>query len=496
MITFGEFAPDIAPYETDVMMVADNCVPRPLGYGPIPAGEIRNAAYDCGNTNFGCVGFTVIDPDAVPGIGDYVFILATYDNTLGELELHVNGTDRAQSGLTISGSVLQRSIVFVEWDTDLLVFGTVQTPQKIALDDLGSGSTSDIGGSPPQARTAARVGQHLVLGYISVTGGKNLVRWSAFDDYEGWTNGTDLAGQEFLDVALGWINQVVGGAEYGLVFMRKGIVRMDYTGDPGTVWDFSPIDGAPGSIAPECAVRVGPDVYYLSQAGFCVLRNGVQVEPLGENRVDRWWMNNAGINYDSAFNARAALTWISASYVATAHQIWWTFAGPGETRLDTPRQNNRVIIYDIKTNRFSTMTADIQRMAPMPPTLTDDSGDRHFEEFGVAWVSNDGSEDVVYLPTGDAMAATLETSHLYSPKKKMSLGDVRPVIEGTATVSALTKEDLPNDTESEVGPLSVDASGKADFHIEGRYHRLKFITSGDFENAVGYVANATETGEQ
>jgi hypothetical protein len=124
------------------------------------------------------------------------------------------------------------------------------------------------------------------------------VWWSATNDPTTWpTPGTSAAAQvqsSFNDLFgdFGWIQGIVGatGPSDGLVFMERGIYRMNYVGPP-VVFAFPPSEGARGTPAPGSIVPQGVYVYYLGEDGF-YRHNGIASEPIGVDRVDRFFWAN------------------------------------------------------------------------------------------------------------------------------------------------------------------------------------------------------------
>lgn len=487
MLVFGEFAPDVAPYNSDTCVVAKNCLPAPVGYRPLPSGEVPTAGINCGDESRDCLGFAIFKTPSTSGGRQ---CLATVNDSTAKIEVYVNsGGDVIQSGVTLSSNSFGSPIKMLNWDFDLLVFGALSAPQKVTT---FTGPSTDIGGSPPDSADAAIVNKFVVLASPSMTNWFR-VQWSAFDDYEEWTAGTDQAGFEDLDAAKGSVVAIIGGSD-GVVFQEYGITRMTYVGLPN-IWDFEPITNAPGMFGPGHGVAVQNDIYYLSQAGFYVLKNRVEPIPIGINRVDRWFRDQVGFEdasniYDTDFMYK-----ITCGYDPVAHQVWWAFPAADQTGSDLSSAiNNRVLIYDIALDKWSHADISAQKFATAVPFLIDNTTSKSFQQHGIAWVDNDGTNNAVHVATGTAMASTIETAAMFSEKGRLVVDSARPVINGDCTLSVLTRDELPSDSETEDGPTSPDADGKVDFEAEGRYHRIKMVTSGDFEDAIGVVLDSTPAG--
>ena len=487
MIPFGPFAPDIAEYNVDMTLRAENVLSGPNGYLPMRDwAEMTDQQAGSANVQpFQC--FTFYDTV------NTVHVTVTRQSG-SDVPAIYKGTniDIAQAALTwvptnYSGGGMSGfyfSLPTVEWDDDLLFFGRLATPQK--TDKTNLATTTDIGGSPPAARVAARVRQQLVLGYTYEGSAfyPNRVRWSAFGDYEGWTNGTNQAGQEDLPDA-GWITEIIGG-EYGLVFQEHAITRMNYIGVPD-IWEFDVVEDQHGCMAPKLAVAVGPDVYYLSASGFRVLRDGQRSEPIGANQVDRYLFDEI----EGAFTDLRAMTqrW-SAAYDPASDSVWWCVTGATTTTF-------KYFIYNLKTQRWTIRergNVTYHEHLISPPVRRADSGGEWLNH-NVLMMRYDGSNLQLHDASGSTLAAVIETGYIFDEVFKTFVEEVRLVGDGSWTLKLLTKADDLEDAEVTGSAISAETEGHFPCDSEARYHRLQFTSSGDWEEVAGFTAKQTPSGE-
>ncbi len=106
-----------------------------------------------------------------------------------------------------------------------------------------------------------------------------LVKWSAQGDYTDWTADLDdQAGSRRLSTG----SRIVGGMaapQFNLLWTDIGVWNMNYIGFPD-VFGFVPIGYGCGLIGKHAAVRLGANIYWMSQSNFYVLGGGApQVIP-------------------------------------------------------------------------------------------------------------------------------------------------------------------------------------------------------------------------
>lgn len=259
-IPFGEYAPDSDGINPDKSAKAQNVYPMIDGYETI---KLWTAAYTSTLTS------RVLGAKRV-STGN---ILSGEDQSI-----YFNST-------AITGPLVNLDAGYywniIEFGTLGIFVGKGNAPIKTT--SLTSAITAvALGGSPPQAACAAVLREFVVLGDIATTPAR--VQWSAFNDAEGWTPGTNQSDFQDLPTENGDVKAIVGGEE-GVVFQERGITRMTYVGVP-LVFQFDQISSI-GINSSMSVVQVDNDIYYLSSDGFKVLKGGVSPMPIGVNRVDK-----------------------------------------------------------------------------------------------------------------------------------------------------------------------------------------------------------------
>lgn len=456
-IPFGEFAPDSATINTEYASIADNVIAGATGYYSIPnAGAVDHT---CGAEVTSAVDIKI-------GLNELTI-------AGGGSKIYVDGNECQKVGLSsISSNIFNEYIV---WGDDLIIFGSPTPPQKISATDLatlGTNKTSNLAGSPPSAKTAAKVREFLVAGNTTESSidYRNRVRWSSFENPEAWTAGTDQSDYQDLTIG-GDVMRVVGG-EYGIIFQREGITRMTYVGSP-LIFQFDPIDGAAGTFSPESVVVVGSDIYYLGTDGFYVLRSFTSSERIGANKVDRWFFETAGGGSDGLELER-----VKGVYDRRSGVIFWSFRTSAQN-LNTP--NNKIIAYNLKTNKWSTLTFDNTCLVSSYEEANEIGADDALKPFVLSYFN--ASNQYLSLSGSGTLSATLETGE-FGGERFTEITEVRPLVDGVTTVTTKTRNTLSGSVTS-VGPTSTDSSGKANVRTNARYTRLECATTGAFTEATG-----------
>lgn len=458
-IPFGEFAPDSDGVNKNISTVAENVIPVGDGYKPLPGitQEITLASYGTSMTVVGASS-TQANLYAV--------------STKGLNDISCNNNSIGAAGSTNASFI--EGYPFVEWDDHLIIAGAGNTPQKIAFSDLPATACTVLSDSPPNAYCAAKLREFLVLGrtYESAVEYQNRVRWSGFNDYNGWTTGVNQAGFQDLPNASP-ITRVIGG-EVGIIFQTDAITRMTYVGSP-LIFQFDTVEQGKGTLAGKSVVQDGNDIYYFGRDGFYVLKNGTTSVPIGKGKVDRWFLDNYGyVINDYGLNSYQK---IQGAKDSVSGCIFWSF----DTNTTVTDGNDRLLIYNPSNDRWSYAVLTTGSICSIePPSYTADS-----QNHGLGFIYDSGASWVYsyFDDTQTALSTTLETGE-FGQDSKTRILEVRPLIDGTSTVTTKTRDTLGAVVTS-TGPTSLDSTGKANVRTNARYTRIQCTTSGSYTEASG-----------
>ncbi len=467
-VNFGEFAPDVADYNLEVSRVATNVLPGVNSYLPVKTFTSASNALD-----EPCFGAVVTKDNAG---NNYI-----YAGDRKKL-YNISGVTVVDYSKALGYSNNSEKWSFATWKNQVIASKLGDAPQVLTL---GSTTFGDLSGTPPQGRALNTVRNFVVFGntFDSTDGNvTNRVWWSGFDNETQWTPGENQSNFFDLDGPGGAIKFIVGG-EYGIIFQERSIWRMDYKGVP-TVWEFNEIEINRGTPAAKSIVHYGNQIFYLGLDGFYVLNNGNTV-PIGLNKVDDFFWNDVDQNY---------LEDISASIDPLRGYVYWAY-----NSIEANGTLDKILVYNYKTQRWSLIRQECQLLfqgASSSYTLEEldafgdldtlgSSLDSDTWKGGAFKLSGFTTDNELAYFSGPTMSSTIETGHIYSSGVKTSVTDVRPIIDGTTTVSLLTKQDALSDTESATIATSTGSDGTAKFRSNARYHRIRCQTSGDFTKAMG-----------
>lgn len=499
-VNFGPFAPDVADYNTQTARMAKHVAPVPGGYKSIRDKELIMEKADSYGLYQQLTGLWVTTDNSASALYTTGIDTMYYNSGTPHFIANTTGTSSREfqktSGLARSNNKFAQ-ITPVQWDETLYIFGDVSPPQKVDTVLLKSSSlSSDIGGSPPDAEFAAVVRQQMVIGkvYESATFYGQRVRWSAFGDPEGWTNGTNLAGQEDLRGG-GLISGIVGG-EYGLVFQETKITRMNFTGAPD-VWEFDPISEGRGCSAPRSIIKVAEDTYFWGDDGFYVVRDGSRVEPVSPGRVNEYIRRNTGVVFDEL---SLWVTSICSAHDPAHNQIWWSFA---TTEAQEYGLSQRMIGYDINSGEWfipyevpAAQNGEIAGLYSRRVSILA-AGDRHLPSVGMLLFDTTGPTVGAYdFSSATVLSAEIETGEIFTEGAKSYVRAARPLCDAQMDVQLITKETLDG-TETEDSAVTPNSHGVADLDSEARYHRVRLVggTTDDFDKCAGVMVDWEPSGE-
>ena len=177
-----------------------------------------------------------------------------------------NLTDVSKSGspaYDLSGPERWRFVQFGEY-----VIAAGGTGEELQKWQLGTDTAfANLAGSPPNADFIAVVRDFIWVGNIDEGSGRvpYRVRWSGFNDIDGWTTGTDQS--DFQDLPdSGAITGLVGG-EYCTILCERAIFRATYTGPP-LIWQFDRVESQVGCRLPGSVCNYGSLTFSLLITAF------------------------------------------------------------------------------------------------------------------------------------------------------------------------------------------------------------------------------------
>jgi hypothetical protein len=447
-----------------------NVVPMAIGYGPFSSevalsdsasqdllavfsGKFSNVTtlFAGGNTKLFKFDSTDLDLDDVSRTASAYTATDMWDFTqFGKVIIAANGKDKLQ------GWTLGTSTVF-----------------------------ADLAAAAPAASYVTVVRDFVVAARIAAN--PNRVYWSDINDETDWTSGP-ASQSDYQDIADGGDIQGVTGGEFGLILLERAIVRMSYIGSP-LFFQFDTISRSLGCYEPRSIVQYGATTYFLADDGFYMC-DGQTIKPIGTERVDRFFFNDAN---PSLFSQ------MSAAIDPINNLVIWGYTNTFS--------NKSMIIYNWQTNRWShaeTTTTYIATAASATITLegldsygtmdslTSSLDSRLWSGGKILLFGVEGAK--IYTFTGQPKTADIQTGDFQAGAQSI-VKLARPQVDnGSADVAVFSRNRL--DTEVIFGATTPASSeNRVSLRSVGRYHRLKIVPTGDqWKHLVAIDVDATPVG--
>jgi hypothetical protein len=538
-VTFGEWTPD-QPGITNGLQKAENVFPQAVGYGPIKSAvDYSDSASE--NLNNVVAGKTVNGATLVfAGGPTKLFKLDATDLSLDNVSKasrSITTVARTTNVVTITTSanhlysIGDTVTVTAVGNTDIngtFTVLTVPTPTTFTYDDAGTNIVSgadtgtvvftyttptnqrwrftqfgnviiaanggnrlqgynldtsstfqDLAADAPRSRYITIVRDFVVSGYAG-TDFPNRVQWSALGDESSWTNSATTQA-DFQDIPDGGSVVGVTGGEFGLVFMDRSIHRMSYVGSP-LVFQFDNISRNLGCYEANSIIQYAGTSFFLADDGFYAC-DGQKVIPIGNEKVNRFFYNDAD---------EGLLSLMSSAVDPFRKLVIWAYASNSSATAD------KLLIYNYETNRWSSGTTNVDRIASTSsPAFTLDG----LDVFGTLEQIDSSFDDRVWLGgkmqfagvnlakivtfSGDPMTATIETGDIEVPGTTSAITMAKPIVDNGSGNVALVSRRLLNE-QVVFGSQSVaDAENRVSIRGVGRYHRLQLTPTGLWKTAVG-----------
>jgi hypothetical protein len=468
-INLGEWMPD-QPGLAGNITEALNVVPMAIGYGPFSS-EV--ALSDSASQNLLAV-FSGKFSNVTTLFAGGDTKLFKFDST----DLDLDDVSRTASAYTATDM----------WD--FTQFGKViiaaNGKDKLQGWTLGTSTNfADLAAAAPAASYVTVVRDFVVAARIAAN--PNRVYWSDINDETDWTSGP-ASQSDYQDIADGGDIQGVTGGEFGLILLERAIVRMSYIGSP-LFFQFDTISRSLGCYEPRSIVQYGATTYFLADDGFYMC-DGQTIKPIGTERVDRFFFNDAN---PSLFSQ------MSAAVDPINNLVIWGYT-------DTFNKKS-MLIYNWQTNRWShaeTTTTYIATAASATITLegldsygtmdslTSSLDSRLWSGGKILLFGVDGAK--IYTFTGQPKAADVQTGDFQSGAQSI-VKLARPQVDnGSANVAVFSRNRL--DTEVIFGATTPASSeNRVSLRSVGRYHRLKIVPTGDqWKHLVAIDVDATPVG--
>lgn len=468
--SFGEWLPDLPELGNPGLTIAMNVLPYDRSYKPfLPLASISVAA---ASRPMGA-----LYPSGANGSTFYDSIYVGLQNALHIYTSAGGWTNRSS---TVYASTTNWD--FDQFDEIVIATNGADVPQRHTLGSASNFLTLAVSGVAPAAKAIGVINRFVFLGNLEASGGftrEHVVQWPAIDDPTNWPTPNSAtaiatqAGSQELIKALGPVQEIYGGDQHGLIFQAGGVTRATYAGPP-VVFQFDTLSRTHGAAFRNGSIAVNDLVYFISIRGFCIT-DGVQVLPIGDGKVDRYFLGR--VSFSNAERVHAA-------HDATKKLILWCYPSTGATA----GQPDSMIVYNYEEKRW-TQTDQVSEVLFTPPSALPQLGPYGF---------NSSNQICTFTGTpGTAVVASGEVEP--SPGGCALINGIKPVIASSGTAPTIgvqvgSRDDQATTVSYSSTTTPTSRTGFADFRSDARYHRARVYIAGNFDKALGLEIDATPTG--
>jgi len=336
-----------------------------------------------------------------------------------------------------------------------------------------STSFRNLSDDAPIAKFVTVVRDFVVCAHLDSAGG-NLpyrVQWSGINDETTWTS-SQITQSDYQDIPDGGHITGIRGGEFGLILMEKAIHRMSYVGTP-FVFQFDNISREKGCIASGSVSQYQGLTFFLSDDGF-YLCDGQQVVPIGAEKVDRFFFNDADPDF----------TTMSSAVDPVRKLVLWNYKSKFAER--------KLLVYSFTTKKWSVMMAASDYIsdattASVTVEQLDDvnasldalsvSLDSNLYAGGKYFLGGTSGTKVVTF-SGANKSATIETGDISTGGRSL-INLARPQIDNGSATVALASRTLLNEVVTFGTATAADSDNRVSLRGSGNYHRIQVNPTGD-----------------
>lgn len=457
-IALGEWLPD-QPSVVGTLQDAFNVVPIANGYAPFPlAVNYSNAVSDTLNNVFA---------------GRFNSITQLFAGSSSKLYKFNAGTlnlDDVSKGGGYSGS----RWYFTQFGDVVIAANNSAKLQSWTINS--SSGFTDLAAAAPVAKYVTTVRDFVVAANLDAGTNANKVQWSDINDEGTWTSGS-ASQSDFQIIADGGNITGITGGEFGLVLLERAVVRMSYIGSP-YFFQFDNISRGIGCIDGGSVAQYGGITYFLSDNGFYAC-DGKSLDPIGTEKVDRFFFKNANINQ---------IDTISASADPVNKLVVWNYANANGGRS--------LLIYNWQIKKWSQGETVIDYIAPAATSgVTLEGLDSYgtVDSIGTSWddriwaggkylFAGVDSGRIVTFTGANSTASIIvgDTETGYNGVINLIRAQIQ---DGSFNVAVASRRQLQSPVTFGT-TVSASSEGRASVRSAGRYHRFNIIPTGTWSNAL------------
>lgn len=402
-------------------------------------------------------------------------------------------TDVSQAATTYNANI-DNPWDFAQFGSFVVAVNANDDPQVF---ELGVDTKfADLAGSPPRASQVRVWGDFLAL--MGLTSNPGRVQWSALNDIEGWTPGTDNS--DYQDFPDGGRVQGSTDATNPIIFQQSAIRRATFVPGSIEIFTFQKIHELRGAKSPASVATRGSFAFYIDEGGFFQIGADGGLTPIGFEKVDR--------TVFSSLNA-ADVSKIRGKIDPFYSRVYWAVDASGDDVFDT------LYIYDWNLGRWTKSEASFVLHFPAATTgqtiesLDDVSAsldalafslDSKVWQGGAPVLAAFDADYKLGFFSGSNMAATITSQEIGDTAGQVStVTEVYPIVdESSVTVQIGSRLRRTDSTTWTTAAAPSANTGKVRKRSRGRFHRFRLnIDAGeDWNHAQGFDVKWLPSGQR
>lgn len=459
IIPFAEWAPD-APDLGDAAREAAGLIPEKKGYRPFKTLATTSTALTARAQ--GAAWFRAPDGTTKNFAGD-------------ETKLYLLDSSQAWQDATRSVGGAYATDGTGNWRFAQFVDAAFATNgvDDLQTFDLASGTNwAAAAGSPPVGKfLGVAHGRFLVL--ANLANEPQSVSWSGDNNATTWASSAVTLADKQDQPDGGEITGFVGGTA-AVVLQEAAIRLMSFEGSPA-VFRFDVVGSDIGNSVPNAAAGWGNLAFFCHRSGFHMVVGGQQIQPIGRDRVDRWFWGN--LDQANMFRCSSAIDPVNSLYMlafptgssGTPAEILiynWKADRWGHVPLSCE------LIYSGATQQSWTLEdLDVFGSIEDVPYSLDSSFWAGVRQLLLAGFSTEHKSGTF---SGQNAAYQIDTQEMQLLEgRRARLLRARPLTDGGNPQLAVGTRSTQQAAVSWSGARSMVGDGSVPLNSEGRYHRLR-----------------------
>ena len=372
-----------------------------------------------------------------------------------------------------------------------LIIATSYTDDIQVFDITSSTDFALLSATAPRCRDFAVIANFLVcIDTVDGDGARGFrVRWSPIANPQGTWGSVAATQTDFQDIYDSVYSNtfITDFGDFGVIVQGRKMVRMDYVGGDA-IFTFAKIDNGRGSLLTRSCVYNGQSIFLRAEDGFYEWAGG-QMTPIGDKKIDKYFLENFDETYDYNLNA---------SIDPIRKMILWAVPHTGSTGGIC----NKIYAYSWVDKRFTITSEETECLFSfLTESMTLEDLDAisasldslPFSLDSRAWT---GGKNVLGsfsenhklgLFTGSARTATFQTAEVkINPSGRTTLESVLPIIEGGTKRGRLGTRNLLSESVAWTAYANQNTyTGELDFTKDAAFMRAEVEVSGDWTLAHG-----------